>query len=76
VQRASKTNLSILIGQKRSLYLSIDNNQLLAQQCIFDHQIGSVSHEVKPDSRNQGQCGGFGQIFDFLMMSKKIRGPE
>jgi hypothetical protein len=65
-----------LIGQKRSLYLSIDNNQLLAQQCIFDHQIGSVSHEVRPDPRNQGQWGGFGPIFDFLMKPKEIRSPE
>jgi hypothetical protein len=56
--------------------LSNENNQLLAQQCIFDHQIRSVSHEVRPDPRNQGQWSGFGPIFNFLMKPKKVRGPE
>jgi hypothetical protein len=66
----------ILIGQKQSLYLSRENHQLMAQQYVFDHQIGSTTHEVRPDPRNLGQWGGFGPIFNFLMKPKKIKGPE
>lgn len=35
-----------MIGKLRSLYLTVEDDQLLAEQCIFYNQIGTAAGQV------------------------------
>ena len=67
---------TVTVGMQRALDLSIEDNQLLAQQRIFYNQIGTAASQIWKDYGDQGQGGGFSPMFDALFKPKKKRLPD
>jgi hypothetical protein len=52
----------ILWGISRSFDLSIEDNQLLAKECVFCHEFGLTSGKVSHGSEQESGVGWFGPV--------------
>ena len=65
-----------MIGKLRSLYLTVEDDQLLAEQCIFYNQIGTAAGQVLKDANDRRWRGWFCPMFDKFFTPNAKRRPE